>query len=105
MWFARFVLLLGVVVVLGCGSGAPKPPSAEEEADTLKQDMTMVLEDIAKTGDLEEAGPDLRLMVEEGLRESDSAKADSISKELDALEALTSPAQIKAKAKEIISKL
>lgn len=105
MRLVRFFLLLGMVAVLGCGSGGPVPPSAEAEAETLKNDMTMILEDVAKTGDLEEAGPELRMMVDEQLREADAAKADSISKELDALEALSAPGEIKAKAKEIITKL
>ena len=99
MWMVRFCFLLGMVAVLGCGSET-RPP-AEPEGDALTKEVKQALENVAETGEgLGEARGVL-----ESLKEIDAAQADRISKDLDALEALSSPDEKKAKAKEIADKL
>ena len=101
MWFARVLVLLGAVVVLGCGPSAPPPPDAQTEADGMVQEIKAALEGYAESGEgLAEAGGIL-----EGLKDVDAEKAASISKDLDAMRTLTDPGEKKAKAKEIASKL
>lgn len=104
MWLARFLFLLGMITVLGCGSGASAPPDADEAAAGLLDSVKSALQDVADSGEIGEAFGEARGMTEE-LKETDASKADSILKDLDALEALTTPDERKAKAKEIISSL
>jgi len=64
-----------------------------------------LLDQIAETGDLEDAGEELLSYVEEDLMETDPTKAQSLMKDVEELLSMTSSAEIKAKAAEIKGKL
>jgi hypothetical protein len=99
MWLVRSLLLLSVVVILGCGAGgAPAGPDAE--ADSTVMSIKSVLEGIAQTGKIDESFGEARGMTDE-LKETKPEIGNKLSADLDALEALSSPEEIKAKAKEI----
>ena len=97
------VAVLGVAM-LGCGSGGPGPLDSDAQVDDLVEGIKSTLEGIAQDGQMGEAFGEVRGMTDE-LKTIDSEKGGSISKDLDALEALSTPDEIKAKAKEIASKL
>jgi hypothetical protein len=97
MNFLRIVLLVALVAVLGCGEEVQSvtPPTAAPAAQGVK---AMLLE-IAETGELGSGAMELR----ENLQKVEGA--DALLPELDSLESLTDPAQIKAKAKAMADKL
>lgn len=101
MSIVRIFLLLGMVAILGCSSGAPVPVDANTEADGLVQEVKAALESIDEDGG---GFAEVRGILS-ALEEVDAAKAESISNELDALDALTDPGEKQAKAKEIAAKL
>ena len=104
MRFVSALLLASMVAVavVGCGGGAVAP---EPEADETTQMIVPLLDQIAKTGDLEDSGEELLSYVEEDLMETDPTKAQSLMKDVEQLLSMTSPAEIKAKAAEIKGKL
>lgn len=103
MWFVRLLCLLSMVAVVGCGTSGGTP-AADTVADPIQDDIRPGLENIAQTGSLESLG-DIREATEYGLKPVDATKAEMIMKELDELKSKSTPAAIKAKAAEIISKL
>ena len=106
MRFMNFLLLLGVVAVVGCGSEGGGTVDASSESNAFTEQIKASLQSISESGEIDaEMGLGELRTVAEDLKASDSAKGETILKELDALEALSSPDERKAKAKEIISTL
>ena len=102
MSFVRIFLLLGMFAIVGCGSGENAAPvDADTEVSGLVQDVKTALEAYGEEG----AGYGEVRGVLSALEGIDPAKAASIATELDALDALTDPAEKQAKAKEIASTL
>ena len=101
-FFASLVLLFSIVAVVGCGGGPVEIPETTE--DSVTQTIRPILERLAETGDLEE-GLEARSYIEEDLAGIDQAKSDALMKDWLELEAMSSPADIKAKAQEMIDKL
>ena len=101
-FFLSFMLLLGVVSLVGCDTGQVEIPEAT--TDSTAALMKPILERVAETGDLSIA-EELQSYIDEDLAETDPAKADTMKKEFDELMALSSPNEIKAKAQDMISKL
>ena len=98
MVYLRILILLAVAVVVGCQgdeSISVDQPGALPAAENAKA----ILESAAESGELGSAAMDLRSNLEQ-LDQSEALLAD-----LDALEAMTDPAEIKAKAKEMADKL
>ncbi len=104
MWLARFAFLLGMVVLLGCGAPTTATGGAEAEADGLADSVKSALQDVADTGELGEGFGEARGMTE-GLIELDPERGNKLSADLDAIEALATPDERKAKAKEIVDSL
>ncbi len=102
----KVLILLGLVAVFGCGGtgggggGTEPDPTASQTVQMIKS----ILEDVAESGEAEQAG-ELISYVEEDLAGEDAAKSESLLPEVKELEALTDPTEIKAKAKEILGKL
>ncbi len=96
MGYFRIVMLLVAVVVLGCSESRSVTPPAEVPAVQAAKGM---LEEIGETGELGSGAMELR----ENLEKVDGSQ--SLLSDLDALEGLTDPAQIKEKAKAMASKL
>lgn len=101
MRFVRIFLLLGLVAVLGCGTGPVADTTVKEEP--LNQTIKGMLEAIA-AGDTEEIA-ELQSYIEEDMMEVDEAKSAALMKDFEELQQMRSPAQIKAKATEMIGKL
>jgi hypothetical protein len=101
MWLVRFLLVLGAVAVLGCGEGVTTQP-AQEAAP--QQQIKSALETCAESGTIDSGLMVVREQAE-AMQETDPDKADALLKDLDELESLRDPAQIKAKAKEMLGKL
>ena len=97
MDLVRILMLVGVLAVVGCNSESQSvtPPEAPPAAQNAKN----ILEGMAETGEVGSAAMELR----ESLETFDEGKA--LLPDLDALEAMTDPAQIQAKAKEMAGKL
>jgi hypothetical protein len=99
-WIATLILLASVV---GCGPD----PNDEETVVTppaATERIKAVLTDLAATGQMNSGIATLSAEIN-ALRESDPAKADALQKGYEELSTLNNPAQIQAKAKEMLSKL
>lgn len=86
----------------GCGSGTGEVNTKEvavEETPAKK-----MLSDVAESGQLGSDAMAIRDALET-MKETDSAKAGELLKDLDALEGLSDAAKIKAKAKKMADKL
>jgi hypothetical protein len=93
------------VVALGCGgAGEPATSQPDAMADGLVDTIETCLQDVAETGELGESFGEARGMAE-SVAEYDAERGAKIQAELKALEALSSPDERKAKAKEIIDSL
>ncbi len=102
MDFARFLLVLLVVCLAGCGSG--ETTMSVEEAPAEDQ-IRSALQSVADTGMVDSGLMVVREKLEE-MKETDAAKAEALLKDLDQLESLRrNPAQARAKAQEMIQKL
>jgi hypothetical protein len=92
------VLLLAIALLAGCGGGSvpvtpPQPPQAK----------TMLLE-VAAHGQINSGIMAVRENLEQ-MKATDPNKAQTLLRDLDQLERMNSPQQIKAKAKEMADKL
>ncbi|MBC8877265.1 MAG: hypothetical protein H8E44_48170 [Planctomycetes bacterium] len=99
--FLPFMFLLSMVVVVGCGGQVVVPETNE---DTVTQSMRPILERVVETGDLEIAN-ELQSYIEEDLASVDQAKADALMKDFRELQSMSDQNAVKAKAKEMLSKL
>ncbi len=101
-FFLSFMLLIGVLAVVGCGGGSVDTP--ETSTDSVTQIIKPILENLAATGDLEGA-EELGSYIEEDLAGVDQAKSDALLKDWRELQSMSGTAAIKAKAQEMLSKL
>lgn len=101
-FLAAVMLLMSLVVVIGCGGGQVATPEATPSS--VVSLIKPVLEKIASTGDRETVG-ELKSYIEEDLAGVDKAKSDALLADYNELVKLTDPAQIKAKAQGMLSKL
>lgn len=94
------VLLAFGCTVIGCGpksvTKAVTPPGQEQ--------IKPILEGIAEKGELDSGLMAVRDQLE-AMKNTDAAKADALLKDLDELQKLRDPAQIKSKAKQMAGKL
>ena len=96
MVYLRILILLAVAVVVGCQGDE----SVRVDQPAAAENAKAILESAAESGsELGSAAMGLRESLE-GFEEGKALLPD-----LDALEAMTNPAQIKAKAKEMADKL
>jgi len=96
------ILVLSVMAVSGCGGGQVVTPTTT--TDSVTSLIKPILERIAETGD-REAVTELKSYIEEDLAGVDQAKSDALMKEWVELNSMTGPAQIKEKAKAMLSLL
>lgn len=101
MRFARFFLVLGLVALLGCG---PQETTQRVEEPSGQDQVKSALENVAESGQIDSGLMIVRDELE-AMKATDAAKAEELLSDLDALQALTDPAQAKAKAQEMIDKL
>ena len=99
MWLVRIAFLLGMVVLIGCGPGSTTE-GPDAVSDSMVQSIKSALQDVAETGEMGEAFGEARGMVAE-LKETNPEIGNKLSADLEAMENLSSPDEIKAKAKEI----
>lgn len=95
------VLTAGFV---GCNSGADNDEVIVNKDYNPITDLKTGLEGIEKSGRIGSGFGSLKGAII-ALRKTDAAKADALEKDLNDLAALSDPAKVKAKAKEIIGKL
>jgi len=103
MWnLLRYAVpVMFVVLLLGCSS---EPPPVDV---TPPDDLSLLkggLQDIADSGELG-SGVDAIPQLLESLKASDSAKGEELTADFAALQGLSDPAKIKAKAKAMLGKL
>jgi hypothetical protein len=91
-----------VASLVGCGgvSDSPVRVTPPPTTDSLKA----TLNEVVATGELGSGGSAIGLDIEK-IRASDPAKADALQKTFDELMSTADPAQRKAKAQEMLSKL
>lgn len=95
------LLLACAVGLSACGGNAPKSVDVTPAAPPAAK---AILNEMAETGSVGSAAESIRESLT-SMRETDAAKADALLKELDELEAMSNPAQIKSKAKAMADKL
>lgn len=98
------IVLLALLGMVGCGSGSSSiaPPVAVTPA--AAPPVKAMLSDVAASGELGSGASMIREGLE-ALKATDSAKAEGLLKDLDALEGLSDPAAIKSKAKSMADSL
>jgi hypothetical protein len=97
------IAVLMAAFAVGCGAN-PNDAEITVTRPPATENIKAVLTDLAATGQMNSGV--MTLSAEIGaLRETDPAKADALQKDYDALTTLQNPAQIQAKAKEMLSKL
>ncbi len=101
MWFMRFLCLFAVVAVFGCDTG---PVAPEPSTSGVEQSVKSTLERLAETGNPETVN-ELSSYIQEDLAGVDAAKSQSLMPDLEELQSLQDPEQIKEKAQEMLSKL
>lgn len=99
MWLKRFCVVMGLLVMLGCGNGETVQ-SVTPPTNQAKQ----VLESVAQTGILD-SGMVIVQEELEAMKATDAAKAEALLKDLDQLQKMSDAPRIKAKAKEMAGKL
>lgn len=102
MWFFRCLALVLVFSFAGCDTGAVNAPSPEAEGPDYA--LRMILEDVAALGQLHDDYSDTRNIVDR-MKESNPDRAAKLRSQLNQLEQLRKPDEIKAKAQEILSEL
>jgi hypothetical protein len=95
------MLLLSVIAVLGCGGRVVAP---ESTPDSVTGIIKPLLEKLVETGDRETVG-ELDSYIEEDLAGVDQAKSDALLKDVRELQSMSGANQIKAKAREMLTKL
>jgi hypothetical protein len=101
MWFMRFLCMLAAVAVFGCDTGTVAP---EPAPSGVEQSIKSTLERLAETGNPETVN-ELSSYIQEDLAGVDAAKSQSLMPDLEELQSLQDPEQIKDKAQEMLSKL
>jgi hypothetical protein len=99
MWLKRSLVVLGLGLVLGCGSG-----EHVQSVEPPKNQSKTILESVAQSGILDSGMMSVREELEK-MKATDAAKAEGLLKDLDQLEKMNDAARIKAKAKEMAAKL
>jgi hypothetical protein len=97
---AHALILMSAFALAGC-SNRPAPVSVTPPAPPPVKAM---LEEVANSGQLGSGAESIRTALE-GMKATDSAKAEALLNDLAALEKMTGEAKIKAKAKEMAGKL
>lgn len=97
MAYLRILMLLAVVAFIGCQ--ANESEQVEVQTTPAAEAAKAALNEVAESGQLGSG----MMTVRESMEQLEEGKA--LLPELDALEAMTDPEQIKAKAKEIAEKL
>ncbi len=94
-----------VLVMLAVGCGPPQGTTKGAQATPSQDRAKAALQDVVKTGEVGSGLDDVQTYLE-GLKKTDAAKADSLSKEFAALQGKSGrPEEAKAKAKELLGKL
>jgi hypothetical protein len=102
MFARKFFLLLGLVALIGCDVGPVNAPP--EDADEPYFELRLMLQDAADTGMVPSDFADATEYIEQ-MKEADPTKAEAIAPGIEALQGLTDPEEVKAKAQEILSQL
>jgi hypothetical protein len=99
------ILLVFALVVVGCSQGTGPGPQKVQPVQVQPTDaIRSALESVGKTGQLGSEGLTIQENIEK-LRASDPAKAEELAKDYEALQGMSDPAKVKAKAQEMLGKL
>lgn len=101
--FCTLMVLTISLAVSGCGGGIVDE-KIPVQTSAIEANVRKTLEGFEKTGQLGSGITGLESDIN-GIQLTDSAKAETLTKLFRELQGLTKPADIKAKAKEMISKL
>jgi hypothetical protein len=99
----QILIALLLSSIVGCGAvtdDQPKTVTPPSSTEAIKA----VLNDLAQTGQMSSGVMTLETEIEK-LRPTDAAKADKLKQDYEQLKTLNNPAQIQAKAKEMLTKL
>jgi hypothetical protein len=100
MWLKRFLAVLAVVMIFGCGPREEK--QAVEPAGN--EQIRPALEQVAESGVVDSGLMVVREELEK-MQSTDAAKAQELLKDLEELESMSSPDQVRNKAKAMLGKL
>jgi len=99
------VLLVFALAVIGCSGGTGPGPQKVQPVQVQPADaIRSALESVAQTGQLGSEGLTIQENIEK-LRASDPAKAEELAKDYEALQGMSDPAKVRAKAQEMLGKL
>jgi hypothetical protein len=93
--------MLAVIAVFGCDTG---PVAPEPTTSGVEQTVKATLEKLVETGNPETIN-ELSSYIQEDLAGIDAAKSESLMPDLEELQSLEDPEQIKEKAQAMLSKL
>ena len=101
-WFG-LAAVVALMFVAGCGSGA-SGPNTVDATKVAPSTLKVMLEDLARSGDLGSGSESLRSEIEK-FKASDEAKGKALLSDLDQLQKMSEPEAAKALAKKMIEKL
>jgi hypothetical protein len=104
LWTALLLSLGLTTVVAGCGSTQQDVAVEPTKVPTPVENLRAALAELAATGE-KTSGTELLKDDIAKLRGTEGVDADALQKDLDAILAAGSPAQVSAKAKEMLAKL
>ncbi|MFH1920991.1 MAG: hypothetical protein ABIP48_14065 [Planctomycetota bacterium] len=104
MSWMRFVVFLGFAALVGCGGGPSSVDVTPLPEETPVQAITTVLEGLAADGQFAPGMESLDENIEK-LKATDAEKAGALEEDWKALQSLSDPEAIQAKAKEMLGTL
>jgi len=100
MRFSKFLLVAVIALAVGCG----EHEVSERVTPAGPPPVKAMLEGVATSGELGSGAQEIREAITK-LQATDQAKGATLLADMNQLEKMTNPAQIKAKAKEMANKL
>lgn len=103
MFLKRTVVFLVLAALVGCGGG-PRSVPVEQVQRTPAEEVKLGLQGLAETGQFAPGMETIGDTIQK-LKATDAAKGEALEADWQAIQKLTDPAAIQAKAKEMIGKL
>ncbi len=100
-WLRSMLVLAAVAVLVGCG---PRAESVKAPEVSAKEAVTKALQNIAQTG---QGGSEIGAIMQdlERMKATDPQLAETLIQDANQMMSLGNPAEVKAKAQEMLGKL
>lgn len=98
------LVIVGTMCLAGCGSGNAPDSNAADPSMAPPPPVKTMLEDLARSGELGSGSESLRSELEK-IKATDEAKGKALLADLDRIQKMQDPEQIKAAAQKLLEKL